>query len=198
METTILFPGDSEFLKDRDTTVIRPFSIYNSSTGRRRPLYMIVAIGNKDAIGGSGDLLWHLREDLRHFKELTMGHPVIMGRATYLSLPKGALPGRRNIVVSRDLSFAAPGVERAGSPEEALALCEGGEIPFVIGGGQIYKEMLPYTTKIYITRVYEDSPEADTFFPELKDGEWRLVKDGELRRSADGIDYRFQEYDRKE
>lgn len=198
METTILFPGDSEFLKDRDTTGIRPFSIYNSSTGRLRPLYMIVAIGNKDAIGGRGDLLWHLREDLRHFKELTMGHPVIMGRATFLSLPKGALPGRRNIVVSRDPSFSAPGVERADSPEAALALCECGEIPFVIGGGRIYKEMLPHATKLYVTRVYKDSPEADTFFPELKENEWRLEKEGELQRSADGIEFRFQEYGRKE
>ena len=132
---------------------------------------IVVAIAENGAIGYKNDLLWHLPADLKRFKEMTTGHSIIMGSRTFHSLPKGALPNRRNIVLSRTQQDF-PGAEWAASPEVALELVGEETEAFVIGGAQVYEQMLPYTDKIYLTRVHADFPEADTFFPELDMSEW--------------------------
>lgn len=132
---------------------------------------IVVAIAENGAIGYKNDLLWNLPADLKRFKEMTTGHSIIMGSRTFRSLPKGALPNRRNIVLSRTQQDF-PGAEWAASPEVALELVGEEAEAFVIGGAQVYEQMLPYTDKIYLTRVHADFPEADTFFPELDMSEW--------------------------
>ncbi|WIM91424.1 dihydrofolate reductase [Porphyromonas gingivalis] len=132
---------------------------------------IVVAIAENGAIGYKNDLLWHLPADLKRFKEMTTGHSIIMGSRTFRSLPKGALPNRRNIVLSRTQQDF-PGAEWAASPEVALELVGEEAEAFVIGGAQVYEQMLPFTDKIYLTRVHADFPEADTFFPELDMSEW--------------------------
>ena len=129
-------------------------------------IHIIVAIDRKGAIGKNGDLLFHLRDDLRRFKAITMGNTLVMGRKTFESLPGGALPGRRNIVITRSEDFSAPGVETAKSPGEALAMAAAGPgDTFIIGGGQIYAATLPMADILDITVVDREAPEADTFFP---------------------------------
>ena len=126
---------------------------------------IIVAVDRAGAIGNRGDQLYYIREDLRHFKELTMGHPIIMGRKTFEALPRGPLPGRRNIVVTRQADFAALGAECASSLEAALELCAGQEEVFIIGGAQVYAQALPLASDLYVTEIDATAPEADTFFP---------------------------------
>lgn len=196
METSILFPSDPEYAKERDSSSIRPFSIYNSSTGRNRPLAVIVALGRDREIGRHGDLPWHIPADLRHFKALTLGHPVIMGRATWLSLPKKPLPGRRNIVISRNPSFTAEGAEVFNSIEAAIAACAPAPIPFVIGGGSVYAQALPLATELHLTRVDANCPDADTFFQEINPEEWTLSERGEDQQTPDGVPFRFETYTR--
>ena len=116
-------------------------------------LSMIVAMAKGRAIGRDGGLLCHMPADMRHFKSVTTGHTVVMGRRTFDSLPKGALPDRRNIVVTRNLGFTADRVEVAHSLDEALALAEGDGEVFVIGGAQIYSEALPFAKRLYLTEI---------------------------------------------
>lgn len=134
-------------------------------------LSIIVCIAKNNAIGLDNDLLYHLRADLKRFKELTTGHTIIMGRRTFESLPKGALPNRRNIVLTRqNLSF--PNVEVFASLEEALAQCGTEEKVFVIGGSSVYKEALPLADVLNLTCVDDIPMEADTFFPEINMAQW--------------------------
>ncbi len=132
---------------------------------------IIVAVAKHNAIGAKGGLLCHLPADLKHFKNTTSGHTVVMGRRTFDSLPKGALPNRRNIVVTRNPDFTAPGVEVAHSLTEAFSLVADGEV-FVIGGAQIYEEALPMASRLYLTKIEAAFPDADTFFPEISDSQW--------------------------
>ena len=129
---------------------------------------IIVAVDRNWAIGNRGDQLFYIREDLRHFKELTFGHPIIMGRKTFEALPRGPLPGRRNIVVSRRGDYHPEGVEVAASLEDAIALCADAPEVFIIGGAQIYRQAFPIATDIYLTQIDAAAPEADTFFPTLE------------------------------
>lgn len=126
---------------------------------------IIVAVDRNWAIGNKGDQLFYIREDLRHFKELTMGCPIIMGRKTFEALPRGPLPGRRNIVITRSADYAPAGAETAPSLEAAIALCAGSQEVFIIGGAQIYALALPLATDLYLTQIDAAAPEADTFFP---------------------------------
>lgn len=137
-----------------------------------RNLSIIAAIDRNNAIGRNGQLLCHLPADLKHFKELTSGHTIIMGRVTFDSLPKGALPNRRNIVVTRNPNFKAEGVETALSVEDALWMSRDDSEVFVIGGGQIYRETLPLSTHLYLTRIDASFSDADTFFPEINLNVW--------------------------
>lgn len=135
---------------------------------------IIVAITKDYAIGDKGNLLFHISEDLKRFKSLTMGHPIIMGRKTFESFPKGALPGRRNIVVTRNTSYNADGIETASSLEDAIALCGQDEQIFIIGGGEIYRQALPIADTLELTVIDTEKPEADTRFPVLNPSEWDI------------------------
>lgn len=136
-------------------------------------LSLILAMGRNRAIGRDNRLLWHLPADLRHFKALTLGKPMLMGRKTWESLP-GLLPGRRHIVISRNANYQAEGAELAGSLEAAMVLA--GPVPEVmlIGGGELYRQALPLAVRMYLTLV-QDEPEADTFFPEFERNDWQLL-----------------------
>lgn len=133
---------------------------------------IIVAIAENYAIGKDNQLLWHISEDLKRFKKLTTGHTLIMGRNTFLSLPNGALPNRRHIVISDQPGEQFEGCEMAASIEGALELAGTSDECFVIGGGMIYRQFLPLAGKLYLTRVQQDF-EADTFFPEIDFAEWK-------------------------
>ena len=135
-------------------------------------LSLIVAVAQNGVIGDRNALLWHISEDLKHFKALTSGHPVVMGRKTYESLGR-PLPNRTNVVISRQ-ELEIPGCRVVHSLDEALALFPGDEEVFIIGGAQIYAEALPRADRFYLTRVFHDY-EGDTRFPEWDEAQWRLV-----------------------
>ena len=147
------------FLKDFDYLVFENNRIFMEGK-----VNLIVAIGRDGAIGKNGELIWRLPEDLKHFKEVTTDHPVIMGRKTWESLPRRPLPARRNIILTRQKDFAAPGAEIVNSVEAALNITNS-ESPFIIGGAEIYKAFLPYTANLFITLIEDSCPEADTFLP---------------------------------
>lgn len=137
---------------------------------------IIVAIAQNGAIGYKGDLIYHLSADLRRFKELTTGNTVIMGRKTYESLPKGALPNRRNIVLTRQQGVSYPGTEVYSSLDEALSKCARDEKVYIMGGAQVYTQALPMADELEITLVNDTPTLADTFFPEFgSDESWHLI-----------------------
>jgi len=133
---------------------------------------LVVAADEEGGIGRGGGLPWHLPADLKHFRALTMGKPVIMGRRTWESIGR-PLPGRRNVVVSRQPSLQVPGCEVAGSLDDALRLVDDAAEACVIGGAEIYRLALPLADLIHLTRVHA-RVEADTFLPPLDPREWRL------------------------
>lgn len=161
-------------------------------------LTIILARAEDGAIGHRGDLLWHISADLRRFKRLTTGHPVIMGRRTWESLPGGALPGRLNIVVSGTPGFKAEGALTAPTLDKAVELC-GGADAFIIGGASIYAQALPLCSRIELTRVYGSWPEADTRMPDPCGGaEWRLTEQGDMETdSRSGLRYKFETWSRE-
>ena len=140
---------------------------------------LVVAMGENRAIGRGGDLPWHLRSDMRFFRKVTMGKPVLMGRRTFNSLPR-VLDGRLNIVLTRDEDLAAPEAVIAHSLEAGLAAAResaahtGVDEIMIIGGEDVFRKILPQTGRIYLTEVHA-APEADTWFPELDMGQWREV-----------------------
>lgn len=136
---------------------------------------LVVAAAKNNAIGKNGGMLWHLPEDMKHFKNLTWGMPVIMGRRTFDSLKK-PLPGRKNIVITRQSDWEAEGTIKVKNLEDALFVASQTDAKevFVIGGGEIYKLAISKSKRIYLTRV-EAEPEADTFFPELDPDVWQLI-----------------------
>lgn len=161
-----------------------------------KPLAMIAAVGPGLELGIDGDLVWHISADLKRFKHLTLGHPVIMGRKTWESLPKRPLPGRLNVVLSRSLN-QAEGAVVADSLEKAQDVCSGHELPFVIGGADIYKKFLPMATKLFITAVDAPAPEGvDAWFPEYKE-DWKLDEASEWETDPKGVRYRFETWVRK-
>ncbi len=137
-------------------------------------LSIIVAIARNRVIGRGNRLPWHLPADLRHFKQTTMGHPIIMGRKTYESIGR-PLPGRQNIVITRNRNFRAEGCLVVHSLQEALAAVPDAEEVFIIGGASLYREALPLADRIYLTLV-DAEVEGDTVFPELDASEWQEVR----------------------
>ena len=133
---------------------------------------LVAAMAKNRAIGLNGEMPWHLPRELRHFKETTMGKPIVMGRKTWLSIGR-ALPGRQNIVMTRDRGFRAEGCDVVHSLEEAFQAAVGAEV-MVIGGGQLYALTLPFADRLVLT-VVDCEPDADTWFPELDDERWREV-----------------------
>lgn len=136
---------------------------------------LIAAVAANRAIGYQNRLLFHLPADLRRFKALTTGHTIIMGRRTFLSLPKGALPQRRNVVLSRQPGLTFPETEVYGSLPEALASCRADEQVFVIGGESVYAEALPLAARLCLTHIEAVPEAADAFFPEFDPSAWRQV-----------------------
>ncbi|NND15694.1 MAG: dihydrofolate reductase [Eudoraea sp.] len=138
-------------------------------------LIMIAAAGDKNELGKDNSLLWHLPDDFKRFKKITRGHKIIMGRKTFESFPK-PLVDRKHIVISRNPVYTIdhPDCVVVTSLEEALRFVHEEETAFIIGGGQVYKQALPYCDVIELTRVHAQF-EADTFFPELPSTEWQLI-----------------------
>lgn len=140
-------------------------------------LSLIAAVARNRAIGMDNGLLWHLPEDMRHFRETTRGGTVIMGRKTWESLPAAfrPLPGRHNIVVSRNAAYRAEGATLAASLADALHAAGAGEAEiFVIGGAELYRQALPLAGRLYLTEV-DDAPVGDAFFPEVSPAEWAEI-----------------------
>ncbi len=136
---------------------------------------LIAAVAQNNAIGINNKLIYWLPNDLKRFKELTTGHTIIMGSNTFRSLPKGALPNRRNIVLSRKESEFA-GAEHFTSLEEALANCIDEEIVYIIGGEQLYKTALPIADILCLTEVKDTPAQADAFFPAFDKKEWEVIE----------------------
>ncbi len=161
-------------------------------------LALIAAIAKNNAIGFENRLIYWLPNDLKRFKELTTGHTIIMGSNTFRSLPKGALPNRRNIVLSRKES-EFPGCETFSSLEEALANCSDTELVYIIGGEMLYKTALPHADILCLTEI-DDTPEnADAFFPEFAKNEWEVIEQEEHTvDEKHAYNYRFVTYLRRQ
>ncbi len=138
---------------------------------------IVAAASQNDVLGKDNKLPWHLPADMKYFKQLTMGYPVIMGRSTYEALGK-ALPGRTNIVITRQDNYIAPGCIVVGNVRSAIdaAKKEHQEECFVIGGGDIIRQTLVWADKIYLTRIFHDF-DGDTFFPAINKDDWKLVSE---------------------
>ena len=139
-----------------------------------KKLSMIVAASTNDVIGVADDLPWRLSADLKRFKSLTMGHPIIKGRKTFESIGR-LLPGRRTIIVTRNTGYEFPGAIVAHSIEDAMASCDEDSQPFIIGGAEIYRLALPKVNEIHLTRV-QATIEGDTYLPEIDWDQWELVE----------------------
>ena len=155
-------------------------------------VYLVAAVASNGIIGANGALPWRLPEDLQHFKRITMGHPVIMGRKTWESL-KGPLPGRDNIVVTQTAGYEAPGAAVASSLEAALALCLGEPVVFVIGGSRLFAESLPFAAGLVMTEIYKDF-EGDTRFPPYDRSHWKETQ-RERHATAEGMKFDFVLYE---
>ncbi|MEY2899195.1 MAG: hypothetical protein RL138_1248 [Bacteroidota bacterium] len=158
-------------------------------------LHLIVAADENNAIGFGNQMPWHLPVDLKYFKKVTSGHPVIMGRKTFESIGR-LLPNRRNIIISRG-DFKVEGAETYPSIEEALAQFPSAEIIFIIGGGQIYAATIAKADRVYLTRVHTKAAEADTHFPSLDAFEWREIEsETVLSDEKNAFDVTFQVFER--
>jgi len=168
---------------------------------------IIVAIAENYAIGKKGDLLCHMPADLKHFKEITSGKTVMMGERTFFSLPKHPLPNRRNIVLTDVAGKTFEGAEAVYSIDEMVKKVESrktaslkveSEEAFVIGGGMVYRQMMPLADKLYITHIHHSWEDADTFFPEIKESEWKLLNaERHFADEKNPYDYTFATYARK-
>lgn len=158
---------------------------------------LIVAIDENQGIGRDNNLLFHISADLKRFKQLTTGNTIIMGRKTFDSLPNGPLPNRKHIVLSRTPNLEIDGCTVINSVDELRQYCEVGRENFVIGGGEIYKLLLPETSKMYITKVHAGA-EADSFFPKIENEIW--IKESESEIMVDkktGLSFQYINYIRK-
>jgi dihydrofolate reductase len=154
---------------------------------------LVAAVAANGIIGANGKLPWHLPEDLQHFKRVTLGHPVIMGRKTWESL-KGPLPGRENIVITRRAGYEAPGAAVASSLDAALVLCAGESVVCVIGGEQIFKEALPLAAGLIMTEIKQDFA-GDARFPDYDRSQWREAQ-REAHTAGNGMRFDFVRYEK--
>jgi dihydrofolate reductase len=157
----------------------------------------IAAVDEDLGLGIDGHLQFHISDDLKRFRSLTKGHTVIYGRKTLETFPGAKpLPGRRNIILSRRPGFLVEGAEVVSSMEEAIALCEGEDLTFVIGGATVYKEFLPFTEALYLTRVHVHAPH-DVSFPSFGDS-FELISESEVYTDEKtGVAYQFLDYKKK-
>lgn len=159
---------------------------------------IIVAIAENYAIGKKGDLLCHMPADLKHFKDITSGQTVMMGERTFFSLPKHPLPNRRNIVLTDVAGKTFEGAETVYSLDEMCAKVKQEQEAFVIGGGMVYRQMMPLADKLYITHIHHSWEDADTFFPEIKESEWKLLNaERHFADEKNPYDYTFATYGRR-
>ncbi len=157
---------------------------------------IIVAMAQNFAIGKNNDLLFHLPNDLKRFKQITTGYPVIMGRNTLLSLPNGALPNRRNIVITDNSEEKFDRCEMVFSVEEAVAAVKNEAEAFIIGGGMIYRQFYPIAGKLYLTLVHRDF-DADVYFPEINYSEWEEISCEDHFDEKNGFNYSYLNLRRK-
>ena len=161
-----------------------------------KPLAIIVAIAENNAIGLNNRLLWHISDDLKRFKRITEGHTVVMGKKTYESLPVRPLKNRRNIVISDSPEDAFEGCLTAHSIEEAISLCDPHKMNFIIGGASIYRQFLPLADMLYLTRVHK-AFHADTFFPEISTKDWECISTEQGPEDPSlGFEYTYEIYSR--
>lgn len=161
-----------------------------------KKISIIVAIAKNHAIGKNNKLLWHISRDFKWFKEKTMGCQVIMGKKTLESLPNGPLPNRSNIVITDNTDDNFKGCTTVYSIEEAMALCNDKKESFVIGGGSIYKQFLPFANKFYLTRIHKNF-DADTFF-KVDFSQWNLIEQIDINDDPQNdFKYSFMIYERK-
>ena len=159
-------------------------------------LSMIVAAAENGVLGRDNGLVWHISSDLKHFKAITSGHTVIMGRRTFESIGR-ALPKRRNIVISGNSLYKAEGCEMAASLEDALNMVQHEDEVFVIGGGSIYRQAWEYADRLYLTIVHTEG-QGDTFIPNVDENVWKEVNRQEFKAGEkDDFDYSFVDYVRK-
>ncbi len=161
---------------------------------------IIVAMDRKRAIGKNNSLPWYLPADLIHFKKITTGHSIIMGRRTFDSIGR-ALPKRTNVVITRDPDFSVDNVFRVSNIEEAVELAQRSEWPgeiFIIGGGEIYNQAMKLAEKLYVTLINTEVPDADIFFPEIDQNIWKeSEREDHLKDSRNKFDYSFLTYTRE-
>ena len=156
---------------------------------------MICAMDRNSLIGANNRMPWHLSADMQYFKRVTMGKPMIMGRKTWESLGR-VLPGRRHIVITRRAGYGAEGIEVVNSVDAAVALIKTAEEAMVIGGAQIYEQLLPAAQRLYLTCIDAEF-EGDTWFPEIDPTQWRKVSsETHLADEKNPYDYRFEVYER--
>ncbi len=159
-------------------------------------LSAIFALSDNRVIGRDNQLPWHLPADLAHFKKITLSHPIVMGRKTHESIGR-PLPGRQNIVVTRDLKYEAPGCIVVHTIQSALFIAEEAEELFIIGGEELYRALLPQTQRLYVTEVHAQI-EGDAYFPEINPKDWSEVEREDHPADADHIHpYSFRVLDRK-
>lgn len=155
---------------------------------------MIVAIDSNNAIGKNGDQLAYISADLKHFKEITTGHTVVMGRKTSDALPKGILPNRRNIIITRSHEFQRNGAEIAHDVQEVINMTHNDDEVIVMGGGEIYRQFLPIATTLYITEIDYSFQDVDTFFPPI-DNQWAIDSQSEwFTDEKTSLNFRFVKY----
>lgn len=187
----------------KEETLIAQSEAYSEENSTKQELKtkgnltIIVAAAENDAIGLGNKLIWHLSDDLKRFKSLTNGHHIIMGRKTFESFPK-PLPNRTHVVITRQKNYKAPdGVIIVHNLEDAIDATKQDSQPFIIGGGQIYKQAMSFADKIELTRVHHDF-EADTYFPKIDDNAWRETANIFHKKDADhDYEFSFLTYERK-
>ena len=162
----------------------------------QKNISIIVAIAENFAIGKNNDLLFHLPNDLKHFKEITSGHTIIMGRNTLLSLPKWPLPNRRHIVITDKPDDNFPGCETVFSIEESIEKVKTENEAFIIGGGMIYRQFFPIAGSLYLTVVHKPF-DADVFFPEINYSEWNENLREDFHDEKNGFEYSYLNLERK-
>ena len=159
------------------------------------PVVLVLAAAQNGVIGRGDALPWDLPDDLQHFKRTTLGRPIIMGRKTFESLPK-ALPNRTNIVITRNTDYTAADAVVCSSLEAALKIAAEDPQPFIIGGGEIYKEALPLSDQLELTRVHKEY-EGDTFFPDIDPEHWELVNEENHTGESEVLPHSYLTYQRK-
>jgi len=158
---------------------------------------IIVAVSEDWGIGKDNELLWHISEDLKRFKRLTLGNIVIMGKRTWESLPRRPLPGRKNIVLTDNPDETLEDAITAYSLRDSLNKCEKDKEIFIIGGGSIYRQFMTIADRLFITHVHRKAP-ADIYFPEIDLGIWEITEKKEFKTDChDGIPYTYTIYERK-